>query len=469
MAERAADRAPGTGAAPGLRGSLGTAGIVFLVVAAASPLVAIGGALPVMMAAGNGAGAPVSYLVVTGVLLLFSVGYAAMSRHVEGAGAFYAYVTAGLGRTAGAGAVGLALLSYTAIQAAVYGLAGAVLGGTVAAYGGPGLPWWSWSLLLLVVVGVLGFRSVDVGARVLSVLIVCEVGILAVMVGAVLLRGGADGLSAEPFTPGAFLSGSPGIGLMFAVACFIGFEATAIYGEEARDARRTVPRATYAAVLLIGGFYTLVAWAVVVAVGADRARTAAAGDIEGLVFTVAHAFAGPGVVTAMEILLLTSLFTGLLAFHNTIARYLYAIGHSVPSLSVLAATHHRHGSPHTASLAQSAGAAALIAVCALARLDPVRQVFTWASGMATVGVLALMVMVSAAVVVFFARTRADRRWWHTRIAPVLGTAGLCGVLLLVLANLTTLIDGSAGLAALFVVLLAAAFAAGAVPAALRRG
>ncbi|GAB2515141.1 APC family permease [Nocardiopsis aegyptia] len=466
MAERAAEPVPETGPPAGLRGSLGTAGIVFLVVAAASPLVAIGGALPVMMAIGNGAGVPVSYLVVTVVLLLFSVGYAGMSRHVAGGGAFFAYVTAGLGRVTGAGAVGLALLSYTAIQAAVYGLAGAALGGTVAAYGGPDVPWWLWSGVLLSVVAVLGFRSIDVGARVLSVLIVCEVGVLAVLIGAVLWRGGAEGPSAEPFTAGAFLSGSPGIGLMFAVACFIGFEATAIYGEEARDPGRTVPRATYAAVLLIGGFYTLVSWAVVVGVGADRARTAALDDTDGLVFSVAHLYAGPGVAATMEILLLTSLFTALLAFHNTIARYLYAIGRGL--LSPLAGTHARHGSPHVASLVQSAAAAVVIAVFALAGADPVLQVFTWMSGMATLGVLALMVLVSVAVVVFFARTGVDTRWWHARIAPVLGTVGLVGVAALALSNFTTLIDGSMGLAALLATLLVAAFAAGAVPVAVRR-
>ncbi|MFE3457822.1 APC family permease [Nocardiopsis aegyptia] len=468
MAERATERANGAGAPSGLRGSLGAAGIVFLVVAAASPLVAIGGALPVMMAIGNGAGAPASYVVVTVVLLLFSVGYAGMSRHVEGAGAFFAYVTAGLGRITGAGAVGLALLSYTAIQAAVYGLAGAVLGGTVASYGGPDLPWWLWSGALLAVVALLGYRSVDVGTRVLIVLIVCEVAVLAVLVGAVLLRGGAEGPSAEPFTAGAFLSGSPGIGLMFAVACFVGFEATAIYSEEARDPARTVPRATYAAVLLIGGFYSLVSWAVVVGVGAGRARTAALDDIEGLVFSVARLYAGPGVAATMEILLLTSLFTALLAFHNTIARYLYAIGHTGGVLSPLGGTHARHASPHVASLAQSAAAAVLIGVFALAGADPVLQVFTWMSGMATLGVLALMVLVSVAVVVFFARTGVDTRWWHARVAPGLGAVGLAGVAVLVLSNFTTLIDGSLGLAALFVSLLAAAFAAGAVPAAVRR-
>ncbi|WP_159945275.1 MULTISPECIES: APC family permease [unclassified Nocardiopsis] len=464
MSEHTAEHTADPPAAGGLRGSLGVAGVVFLVVAAASPLVAIGGALPVMMAIGSGAGAPVSYIAVTVVLLLFSVGYAEMSRHVREAGAFYSYVTAGLGPVLGTGSAGLALLSYTAVQAAVYGLAGAVLGSTVTGFGGPDLPWWVWGGILLALVAVLGYRSVDLGIRVLAVLIVLEVGTVAALAGAVLLRGGADGLNAVPFTPGAFLSGSPGIGLMFAVACFIGFEATAVYGQEAREPHRTVPRATYTAVLVIGGFYTLVSWALVMAVGAGNARAAAVDDIDGLVFSVAERYAGTPLAAALQILLLTSLFTALLAFHNTVARYVYALGGRGGALAPLGRAHPVHGSPHAASLAQTCTAAVLIGVFAATGMDPVAQVFTWMSGLATLGVLMLMVLVSIAVVVFFGRGWRRGRPWRTRVAPILAVVGLVGTVVLVLANFTTLIDGSAGLAVMLVLLLCAAFAVGAVSA-----
>ncbi|MGY4778831.1 amino acid transporter, partial [Rhodococcus opacus] len=74
------DTTTGSGAGT-LRGSIGVVGIVFLVIAAAAPLTAIGGALPVMIAIGNGACAPTAYLIAALVLLVFSVGYAAMSSH----------------------------------------------------------------------------------------------------------------------------------------------------------------------------------------------------------------------------------------------------------------------------------------------------------------------------------------------------------------------------------------------------
>ena len=466
--------APATAAPPaddaggrGLRGSIGVVGIVFLVVAAAAPLTAIGGALPVMLAIGNGAGNPMAYVVAAVVLLLFSVGYAAMSRHVVDAGAFYAYVSKGLGTPVGVGAAGLALLTYTAIQAAIYGLAGATAQGLSSQYGGPDLPWWVWAFLFMAVVGLLGYRNIDVGTKVLGVLLTLEIGVIAVVAVAVLAQGGADGIDVRSFTPSAFFSGAPGISIMFAVASFIGFEATAIYGEETRNPRRTVPLATYLAVVLIGAFYALSSWAIVLAFGSDGVVAAAQADTAGLVFTAAAEYVSPVVADVMLVLLLTSLFAALLAFHNAISRYLFALGRQGMAPDVLSRTHVRHASPHVGSLAQTGTAFVVVAVFAVAGSDPVLQLFTWMSGLATVSILLLMVLTSVAVLAFFARSRVDRRAWHTRVAPALGTLGLLGVVGLVLANFTTLISGDAVLATVLLTVIAAAFALGVVVALVR--
>ena len=63
---------------------------------------------------------------------------------------------------------------------------------------------------------------------------------------------GTSGLSLEPLTPHALVSRSLPIALPFCFASFVGFEATAIYSEEAKDPKRTVPRATFLAVIVIG-------------------------------------------------------------------------------------------------------------------------------------------------------------------------------------------------------------------------
>lgn len=464
MAEPSTTPVPSTDTGHTLRGSIGIAGIVFLVVAAAAPLTAIGGALPVMLAISNGPGVPLAYVVVAVVLLLFSVGYATMSHHVVDAGAFYAYVTRGLGPATGLGAAGLALLTYTAIQAGIYGLAATTLQGLITHYGGPSIPWWVLAGVLLLVVAPLGYRSIDLGARVLGVMLVLEMSVLAVLAVTILVKGGPEGYSAGSFSPAGFFHGAPGIAIMFAVASFIGFEATAIYGEEARSPRRTIPAATYIAVLLIGVFYAVCSWTMVIAYGPSKVEAAAGGDTAGLVFSAAAQYLGSAYADIMNILLLTSLFAALLAFHNAIARYLYALGRQGVGAEPLARTHRKHGSPHIGSLTQSASAAVILAVFVLAGSDPVLNLFTWMSGLATVSILALMVLTGVAIIVFFARHKVDTRVWHTRVAPALGLAGIVVVTVLVLANFTTLISGSATLASILLALVLLFFAAGLVVA-----
>src|SRR5262249_40794127 len=122
---------------------------------------------------------------------------------------------------------------------------------------------------VLAIVGFLGYRRVDLSAKVLGALVACEYVVVLVLDAAVVAHGGAAGLSAEPFRPSAFASGAPRTGLMLCFSAFLGFEATTIYSEEARNPARTIPIATYVSVLLIGIFYTLSTWAVVIGVGAS--------------------------------------------------------------------------------------------------------------------------------------------------------------------------------------------------------
>ncbi|WP_432010904.1 APC family permease [Streptomyces cucumeris] len=452
-----------------LTGSLGVRSVVFMVVAAAAPLTVIAGAVPVGIALGNGAGFPATFVVCCAILTLFAVGFCAMTRHVPHAGAFYAYVQRGLGRVTGLGSAFLALAAYTAVQLAVYGYFGATLRDLVVHYGGPGLPWPLYAFAALGLVAVLGYRHIELSSRVLGVLLVCEVGIVLVFDLVVTVRGGDSGLSTAPLHPSEIGSGSPGIGIMFAIASFLGFEATAVFRDEARDPERTVPRATYLALLLIGGFYALSSWALVSAWGERKAVAEAGSDPAGMLIASVTRYLGGAGGDLVRILLVTSLFAALLSFHNVVARYVFSLGRSSALPPAWGHCHPRHGSPYRASLTQSAAALVLLAVFAAAGLDPVSEVFAWMAGTATLGVLVLMSLTCLAVIVFFRRTRADTRPWHTLIAPLLGLAGLCGALVLTVSNFPLLIGGSTGLAVAIEAVLATFFAAGVVLAKLRHG
>jgi amino acid transporter len=58
--------------------------------------------------------------------------------------------------------------------------------------------------------------------------------------------------------------------MVFAILAFIGFEAAAPLGEEARNPRRTVPRAVVGSAIAIGIFYVLCSYAWVFGAGFDN-------------------------------------------------------------------------------------------------------------------------------------------------------------------------------------------------------
>lgn len=244
---------------------------------------------------------------------------------------------------------------------------------------------------------------------------------------------------------------------MFAIGSFIGFEATAIYGEETKNPRRTVPIATYVAVITIGVLYAVASWAIVLAFGSDNVQAVALENTADPTFIATTEYLGSVTSDVMMVMLVTSLFAALLAFHNAISRYSHALSRSGFAPRGLSAVHARHGSPHVGSLVQTASAFILVGIFALAGADPVLELFTWMAGVATVAMLVVMVLTSIAIVIFFARSDVDNRLWHTKIAPALGGLGLCAITALVIANFTTLIGGSQVLANVFLAIIAATF------------
>ncbi|WP_159794393.1 APC family permease [Puerhibacterium puerhi] len=431
--------APAPAGARTLAGTLGPTAIVFMVVAAASPLTVVGGAAPLGILLGNGAGYPALYVAAGVVLLLFSVGLATMTRSVPRPGAFFTYVGYGLGRRPGLAAAFLALLSYTTVQVAVYGYLGYVLATTFAGLGVT-LPWWLWTLLVVACVGLLGYRHIDLSSKVLGVLLVAEIAIVLAVVAGVLVTGGADGLSLTPFEPATVMSGSPAIGLMMAIAAFIGFESTAIFRDEARDPDRTIPRATYAAVVGVAVFYTVATWGIVMAWGPDEVVDVAAQDPGAMLMVTTAKYLGTAGQVIVNVLLVTSMFACVLSFHNVVARYQHSMAHAGVLPGRLGRVHARHASPHTSSLVQTATAAVLTAVFAALGWDPMLQVFTWLSGVSTIAIAVLMAVTSLAVIVWFTRHRDDTRAWNTRVAPALGLVGLLAAAAAIVANFPLLVS-----------------------------
>ncbi|MEO5665155.1 MAG: APC family permease [Nocardioides sp.] len=416
------------------RGALGTPGIVFIVVSAAAPLMVMVGVAPIAFLVA-GVSAPTIYLAAGITLTVFAVGFTTMARHVTNAGGFYAYIALGLGKGAGTVAALLALFSYNALEIGVFGLLGVSANATFADVFGLDLPWYVWALAGVALVWFLGFRSVDVGAKVLAVLVTAETALLLMLAVAVLAQGGADGIHFDSFHPSNFLTAETGTALPIAFAAFMGFESTVIYRAEARDPERTIPRATYLAVALLAVVYGFIVWSVVQAFGADGIVPTAASDPVGLVFAATDIYLGGWATTLMQILMVSSIVASLLAFHNAITRYTRAIAEEGMLPSALAAVHPSTGSPYIAGVAQTALAAAVVAGFAVAGADPFAHLLIWVNTPGVLGILLLQVLAAIAVPAYFIRSAHDESAWRTRVAPLLAAAAMIGALCVTVTHL----------------------------------
>ncbi len=452
------------------RNAISSTGVVFLVLAAASPLIGLTGAVPTAMVLGNGLAASAAYVAVGAVLAVFGVSYVAMSRQVTNAGALYAYVGRGLGLRMGLGAGSIAIWAYLCVQIAVYGFFGALAAAAVQDWFGVAVPWWALTFALMALVQLFGYLHVEVGAKVLGVLMALEWGTIIVVSLVILARGGAgEGYAVgDVFSPTAALAGAPGVALVMAFASMFGFESTAIYGEEVRDPKRAIPRATFTALGAITLFFAFNSWALVVGYGPGRAVDAAGASLESgnpaaYVFDAAGTYLGAWAPQAMTVFVITSMFACNLAFHNGIARYLWTLGRDGVLPVALATVHPRTKSPYVASLTQTALAAVLVLPFAVLGKDPVLTLFFWGSGAAVVGVVSLYILVAVSAFVFF-RTNPglDGRTWNTQVAPLLAAALMAAALVLILVNFDVLVGSAGGLPTSLALTVPTAFVVGLV-------
>src|ERR671936_1848990 len=138
--------------------------------------------------------------------------------------------------------------------------------------------WWIWVTLMTVVVFLLTYRDIRLSTTAGVILGAFEIAVFGALAVWMLLSNTGD-LNLTPFNPDHAVGHWNGVfrGMVFAILAFIGFEADATLGEEAKNPRRTVPFAVVGSALLIGLFYVLTAYAWVFGAGFDNFVTQATG------------------------------------------------------------------------------------------------------------------------------------------------------------------------------------------------
>jgi amino acid transporter len=426
---------------------IGTVGLALAVLAAIAPLMVVAGVMPTAFAAIGIVGQPLLFVILGVVLVLFGVGYAEMSRHVHNAGALYAYVARGLGGTAGAGASAVVLAAYSAMQVGVYGLFGYEVSELIAGYAGVSVGWWVPALVAVAVIGVLGWRKIDLNAKVLGVLLLAECLMAVAFDAAAITHPAAEGLSLHAFNPQTLTGAGLGAALCFCIAGFIGFEHSAVYTEETSRPHVTIARVTFIVVGFVTVFFTLGSWALSVAVGPSRIVASAQEEGPGLLFVLAEARLGSGFTDVLHVFFATGMFACLLSFHNVVARYAFTMGRDGLLPSAFGRSHPTSGAPALGSLLQSAISMTVVAGFAFSDgkpigdpTVPVFRLFAWMSNTGALGVVVLLAVTSAAVIAFFVHRGATRAQALRIACSAVAGAVLTGIAVYAVKDFGALLD-----------------------------
>jgi len=297
----------------------------------------------------------------------------------------------------------------------------------------------------ILVNAVLAYFDVSLAAKVLSVFLITEIAILAVMAFAILGHGGGpDGLMVSSLNPARAFSGNglavaaPGLAMFIAFWSWTGFESTAMYGEESRNPRKIIPIATLIAVTGVGLFYIFVSWMSVAGNGAEGSisRAQSSNPLD-MFFHPTEVFVGHWAVLVFQWLMMSGSFACGLAFHNCASRYMYALGREGLLPRPLGRTQPRHGSPHVASFVQAGIATCWILGFWAFGKDPYLDVFVLLAIVGTFCLLIVQTITMAAVFTYFRRHHPQENVWRTKVAPVVGGLGMLGVVVLMVQNLST--------------------------------
>jgi amino acid transporter len=183
-------------------GAIGMVAVLFMATANAAPITAMSANTPIAVGYGNGLAAPGGFLFATIVLTLFAVGFVAMSRHVTTTGAFYGFISHGLGQVWGMAAGLVATLAYVVFEGSLIGVFAYFTQSTLDSWFSIKPNWFLLAVIGIVLIALFGHYDINIAAAFLGICLVAEVLLLSAMAFTVLFKGGGEnGLMSGAINP----------------------------------------------------------------------------------------------------------------------------------------------------------------------------------------------------------------------------------------------------------------------------
>jgi len=231
------------------------------------------GLLTGLIASVAGFSTPLSVLL--GTIGAICLGYviSLFARRYSGAGAMYEYLVHGAHPGVGVFGAGIYGIGILFLGGGGVFIANGFLAQAFLADIHVSITWW---ILGLVILGIAtGLNYVGVRVAVEGVLALAGISMIPFLILAITIiaKGGAHGNTLAVFGTSHSSWNSVFHGILFAVTLFIGFEAAASLGEEAREPKKAIPVALIGSVALAGLFYLLITYAGAIGFGAKGAAS----------------------------------------------------------------------------------------------------------------------------------------------------------------------------------------------------
>jgi amino acid transporter len=307
-------------------GAVGSARVITFGVSNVAPAGAVVAGL-IIMVSYAGFASPLVVLIAFAASLCCAVSIAEFARRLPSAGSLYTYNSRGLGQVGGFLTGWMMIFAY-----GLYAPAGIAL---TSVYASQLLavavhviiaPWLLFVLILAAVAG-LAYLGISTSSWADLVLVTGEMAVIAALAITILVKTGPAHYSAAVFSPASSPHGQLSDitnAMIYGIVAFAGFETAAALGEEARNARRSVPASTAGIVIVTGVFYLLVVVAEVLGVGRRgvpgfTAQPSPLGYLTGRYWS-------PSVLWVIDLVVVLTGLGFVIAVFNAAIRVLFAMG-----------------------------------------------------------------------------------------------------------------------------------------------
>ncbi|MBI4786480.1 MAG: APC family permease [Chloroflexi bacterium] len=380
------------------------------------------------------AGAATPLAVFLGGLTMVALGYviSQFASRVHAAGAIYNYAAKAFGPSTGFMGGWVYLFATLLLTIAIIGgVAGWItqfllMIGVLA----EPIPYLWIGLVIVECIGLyfLTYFDVRISTRTQLWLVFVSLALVVVLALYVILRGGAAGHSAVPFSLDA-AGGFQGLafGMIFAILMYTGFESSAVLAEETQDPKRSMPIAivgTVAAAVLV---YTVVTYAY--SIGFGVTNTADWADpTKPALFSIAGIYGGDWLVALVFLAAIVDGFAVCLGCLTTSARVAFAIARDGALPTALGRTHVTHKTPYIANATVLALAAIVAIVFAVVLPNGPTSgsdvEFGYLAGIGAITIEVIYTFVSLAAIVWFRRQlKAEYSVLKHLVIPIVAIIG----------------------------------------------